>query len=164
LEEVLDIVKGGSTFIAQYALADGRTHAVATAMLLYQLAKQAHTGVPPQQQEPVRQAIATLTDELTTLQQISTAVPEAGSAPESFLSQLEPKELALCAWSTSQLYGEADVQLLCTAIMQYVLQSRSFLTFQWEYSSQLLYGLTNSGIEYGESRELQQLLDEWGEE
>jgi hypothetical protein len=162
VEDILQIVQGGSMAVAQHGTATGRDHASATALLLYNLAKQAQRGLKPQQEQPVRAAAATLIDDLIRVRHTSPTSqpqPEEGSTPTSFLAQLDAKSLSLSAWSASKLNRLVNVQALCTAVMHHALHSSTLGDGGWVNWSQLLYGLAMSGIHCGTSQDMQRLID-----
>jgi hypothetical protein len=154
LQQLLAISKGGRSAITNYAATIGRTRAFATAMLLYSLGKRLERTAPGERNPDVQAALDILTSELTVPSQIS------DNTPTSLLDQLNPKELALASWASSQLYGKADVAQLCTALLQHVLHSKAYLHFKWLDWSQVLYGVTLSGVTCAASKPLQALYTE----
>jgi hypothetical protein len=89
LEQIIDIVKGGSSSITAHAASLGQTPATATAMLLWSLAKRAERGIPTHQKQLVQEAAAGLIQELTKHHSPSSSA----QAPKqvSLLAQLSPK-------------------------------------------------------------------------
>jgi hypothetical protein len=160
LEQIIATVQGGSRSIAAHAAATGQTPAIATAMLLYNLAKRAERGVPSSQKQLVQEAAASLMQELTKHQISSTAAPD--HQQESLLAQLSPLDFTLSAWSASKLKQKADADIapLCTAIMQHALDSSILADLGWKDWARLLYGLTMAGYTCKESHQLQQLYNE----
>jgi hypothetical protein len=160
VEEILELVRGGSRSITAHATATGQTPAAATAMLLYNLAKRAERGVASSQKQLLQEAAAGLIQELTAQHSPSSSAPHPRQ--ESLLAQLPPKELSLSAWSASKLKqkADADVAPLCTAIMQHALRSNILADFGWAEWPRLLYGLTMAGFTCKQSPELQQLYDQ----
>jgi hypothetical protein len=160
VEQIMEIVRGGSSSITAHAIDAGQTPAMATATLLYNLAKRAEQGVPSSQKQLAQEAAAGLIQELTAHQNPSSSAPDPQQV--SLLAQLSPLDFALSAWSASKLkqQADADVAPLCTAIMQHALQSSILADFRWVDWARLLYGLTMSGFTCKESPHLQQLYDQ----
>jgi hypothetical protein len=159
--QIIEIVQGGSSSIAARARDTGQTHATATAMLLWNLAKRSERGeVPAHQKQLVKETAAGLIQEL--IAQPTASSPASDPQQESLLAQLSPKDFSLSAWSASKLKqtAGADVAHLCTAIMQHALQSSILAEFGWAEWSRMLYGLTMAGFTCKQSHELQQLYDQ----
>jgi hypothetical protein len=160
VEQIIEIVQGGSRSIVAHAAATGQTPATATAMLLWSLAKRAEHGIPANQKEHVQEAATCLMHELTAHHAPSSSASDPQQ--ESLLAQLPPKEFSLSAWSASKLKqnADADVAPLCTAIMQHALHSSILAEFGWAEWPRLLYGLTMAGFTCKQNPELQQLYDQ----